>query len=94
VLTVLNTRYEILFAVPLTLTFASLISWLFTYNTNIPESSCDHPRWHERPTALVAVMLFLGTCAASLCVSGMVATADYNYQPYIASEDWIKGSFG
>ncbi len=91
VLTVLNTRYEILFAVPLTLTFASLISWLFTYNTNIPESSCDHPRWHERPTALVAVMLFLGTCAASLCVSGMVATADYNYQPYIASEDWIEG---
>ena len=99
-LTITNIRFEILFAVPLTLTSAYFFDWLF-YFTNqrydiCNEESCQNStitkiNWKERPIALIALILLIGTFGLSLSVSVMVATADYNYQPYIASEDWIEG---
>ncbi|MCA1916273.1 oligosaccharyl transferase, archaeosortase A system-associated [Methanospirillum hungatei] len=92
ILTVINTRYEILLAVPLTLTIAFLLSWIFTYQKTIPETSeKENTIWQDRPGAIVSLVLLIGTCTISLCIAGMVATADYNYQPYVASEDWIEG---
>jgi len=92
ILTVINTRYEILFAVPLTLTVAFLISWIFYYQKTIPDTSeKENTLWQERPGAIVSLVLLIGTCTISLCIAGMVATADYNYQPYVASEDWVEG---
>ncbi|PWR72921.1 oligosaccharyl transferase, archaeosortase A system-associated [Methanospirillum stamsii] len=99
-LTITNTRYEILFAVPLALTTAYFLDWLFHYERKIvdittesltEEKSVQDKNWRERPTSLIAMVLLIGTCLLSLCIGGMVATADYNYQPYVASEDWVEG---
>ncbi len=92
ILTIVNTRYEILFAIPLTITSAYAISRLFYYEKKNPDpSETKETIWQNRPTALIALILLIGTFGLSLCISMMVATADYNYQPYIASEDWVEG---
>ena len=100
VLTIINIRFEILFAVPLTLTSAYFLDWLFHFNdqrTEIyNEESCQNStykiiNWKKRPVALIALVLLIGAVGISLCISSIIATADYNYQPYIASEDWVEG---
>lgn len=92
ILTIVNTRYEILFAIPLTITTAYAISRLFFFEKkNTDPSETKVTIWQKRPTALIALILLIGTFGLSLCISVMVATADYNYQPYIASEDWVEG---
>jgi dolichyl-diphosphooligosaccharide--protein glycosyltransferase len=91
-LTIINTRYEILFAVPLTLTVAFLLSWIFSHpKETVDISEKERTKWQDRPGAIVSLVLLIGTCAISLCIAGMVATADYNYQPYVVSEDWVEG---
>ena len=91
VLTVLNTRYEILFAVPLVLTTAFLLSWLFYYQKYRLQTPEEHQSWQERTGTRVSLILLIGTIGISLCISCMLATADFDYQPYVASEDWIEG---
>jgi len=103
-LTIANTRYEILLTVPLILTAAYFITWIFQYGEDKQESaheeklSCSHnePKacfgsGRIRTGGAIAISLFGGAFLISLLVSGLVVTADYDYQPYIASEDWVDG---
>jgi dolichyl-diphosphooligosaccharide--protein glycosyltransferase len=100
ILTITNTRFEIFLAVPLTITSAYFLDWLSHIKEINPdenngsllqEKTKDKTDWKKQPIAVISLVLLLVTCGLSLCIASMIATADYNYQPYIASEDWVEG---
>lgn len=94
ILTMFNIRYEILFTVPLILTCASALDTLYNNKTGVlslGEVQKDGGTVNPNTGKLVSCILFLASFLLCLLISWMIATADYHYQPYVASEDWVDG---
>ncbi|MDD1725094.1 MAG: oligosaccharyl transferase, archaeosortase A system-associated, partial [Methanospirillum sp.] len=94
VLTLFNVRYEILFTVPLILTCASALDTLYNNRIGIfspGRDQRDDDTVNSSTGKLLSGILLSASFLLCLLISGLIVTADYNYQPYVVSEDWVEG---